>query len=213
MVIDQDLDEIKRQLSLGTSTSYTFAERLYKEGTQSRATAVIALDRPLDRAMAKGSIIHGLASTVPGFPEPQHVFGQLHDAAESGDTTLWIAYDSNTVEKSDIHCQDDVNPTSYCNSFLTSTGNINFPALNVSYAYSYNMTTDNIKDRTIQGLSTNADKWMRKCQKCPRRHFRKFRRFYGRGECGIFIDSCSLPSATLLHKAWPSVQPIMLTRL
>lgn len=183
MAIDDDLNEINLQLSLETSASYTLAEQLYKEGAHSKSIAVLTLDHPLDRDVFKSSIVHGFSDVVPGFGDPQQVFGSLHHDAKIGDITLWIEYDVNAGQGLNIGCSVGVKPSTEINGCFASVGNINLPQLNVSYGYSYNVTRNNINDRTIQGLSTHPHKWMGNCKKCPGGHFRKFRRFYGRCAC------------------------------
>lgn len=177
-----DLHAIKQQIALGTNTGYTLAERLYKEGSHSKSTAVITLDDHLDRDLFKDTIVQGFAQVVSENQEPQHVLGRLHADARRGDTTLWITYDINAIQESYVGCQVGANPSPNVNGCFASKGTVSFPELGASLGYTYNVTEDNISDRTIQGFSTNAEKWMGTCEKCPRRDFHKFSRFYGKGK-------------------------------
>jgi len=127
--------------------------------------------------------VQGFANAVAEHQEPKQVLGKLHQDAPNGASTLWITYETSPIQDSYVGCQVGANPSPNLEGCFASDGNIIVISdLNVSYGYSYNVTKDNINDRTIQGFSTKAENRMEDCDtgSCPMPHFQTFRNYYGK---------------------------------
>lgn len=57
----------------------------------------------------------------------------------------------------------------------------------VDYGYVYNVTTQNLNYRTIQGFSTEAKAKMAECANCPYPDYKKFTDYYGKNDYGDHI--------------------------
>jgi hypothetical protein len=74
---------------------------------------------------------------------------------------------------------------------FTSSGAITLPDIGGgSLGYAYNITSENLNHRTIQGFSTEAEDKMLKCNSCPYPDFKIFNGYYGRADyADHIIDS------------------------
>lgn len=181
--IDLDLHVIMQQLALGTRTSYTLAERLYKEGAHSQPVARITLDEPLSQYVPVGTVSQGVALKVTEGMDAQHVLGTVLRPANIGDTKMIIAYQVNQFQDSYVGCQVGANPSPLTDGCFASSGTMNFPDLSVDaeVQYSYNVSIDNLNNLTIRSFSTKAQEMMADCDTCPLPDFEKFHSYYGKG--------------------------------
>jgi hypothetical protein len=105
--IDNDLHFIKRQLGVGTSTSWRTAERIYQEGAFSNSVAELNLDKKLTQDIPSGTEVIG-AGAQEGFYSL--VKGAFYKKAKAGESVVLIKYDVNEVQENYVNCQVGANP-------------------------------------------------------------------------------------------------------
>ena len=198
-----DQQAIENQLALGTSEGRQNALKVYTNGAYSKSFAVLTLDAAL--ANEVGADVEVIGKTAGG----DEVRGTVMETASAGATTLRVQYATTSVQDSYVGCQVGGNPdpkTDGCKcaclacfvgktdmflwilkcDFLSCFSSAGFqPSGSVTVgafgdvAYSYNVASDNLNGRTIQGFSTDAKAKMYECEFCPYKTYEKFYDYYG----------------------------------
>jgi hypothetical protein len=170
--IDLDQQMMEEQLALETVESYVTAKNIYREGAHSKSVASITLNSGLLNALPDATPVSGRSSSGV------EVLGTTYEDYEAGTTDIVIQYDTITVQSNYVGCQVGASPTPKTEGCFAASGTLNIEGEG-TFTYSYNPTTDNNNDRTIQGFSTEAKEKMHDCEYCPYSTYEKFYQYYG----------------------------------
>jgi len=164
--LDLDQAAIEKQIGLKTEESFKLARKVYYEGGNSKAYAVLTLE-----AEPSAVITSGTALEVEG------VKGEAY--AESSGKTLKFKYPIGETQKDHQLCKVGGLPTDdqVKDKCLPATGNVTYGSTTIKY--DYDIDNDNKNGRTLRGFSTAAEKKMWKCDRCPYKEYQKFYDWYG----------------------------------
>jgi hypothetical protein len=163
---------MEEQLALGTDQSFETAKSIYSEGAHSKSIASITLNSGLlDPVPAKTPVSGKSTSGV-------EVVGTTYEDYEAGATNIIVQYDTITVQSNYVGCQVGASPTPNTEGCFAESGTLSIEGEG-TFTYTYNVTSDNSNDRTIQGFSTEAQEKMHDCEFCPYVTYEKFYQYYG----------------------------------
>jgi len=168
--IDLDQLAMEEQLSVGSEGSFEKAWNIYSRGGHSRSVAIISLEVPLTRGMAKNTPVSGVAEN--GLT----VTGTLFDNYPNGISTIEIQYTTTDSQESYVGCQVGGLPDPRLDGCFARNGTL--VADGMIFNYSYDPKIMNINKRTIRRFSTSAEKEMFRCEKCPYVTFKKYKEYY-----------------------------------
>lgn len=174
--IDLDQQAIEAQLALKTPEAFENAQRIYKEGGNSKSYAQVTLTTPLTAALQKGDSVMGRNT------QGNEVAGKAYGDYDAGVSVIKVQYTTTDIQESYVECQvggmtSDSHNTKGC--LVGPTGDLKVG--NKDYSYTYEVATDNNNGRTISGFSTGArDKMRIGCKGCPYTDFQYFYDYYGK---------------------------------
>jgi hypothetical protein len=172
--IDLDQKALESQLALKTPEGFESAQRIYKEGGNSKSYAQVFLSAPLGTDIKKGDSIMGRNS------EGNEVSGTAYQDYGANDQTIKVQYYTTDLQATYVECQvGGMTPeTTNMKGCLAEEGTLTIGGN--EHSYTYKPATDNNNGRTMSGFSTGAGEKMRtNCKGCPYPDFEYFYNYYG----------------------------------
>jgi hypothetical protein len=163
---------LEEQLALGTDESFVLAKNIYTQGAHSKSVASITLNSGLLNSLPAATPVAG--KTASGV----EVAGTTYEDYSAGTTNIVIQYDTITVQDKYVGCQVGASTTPNTEGCFAASGTLDIEGEG-TFTYTYDPTTDNNNDRTIQGFSTQAKEKMHDCEYCPYTTYEKFYQYYG----------------------------------
>lgn len=173
LTIDLDQQSLSNLVGLQTTEGFADAERVYKDGGNSKSYAVIELDSGLSSAVAQGAPVS--AMSVDG----DAVTGAMYQDYSAGETNIKIQYDISDDATNHVKCKIGGLPMAEQVEGGCFQGGGEITIDNEAYTYNYNVQTDNQNGRTLRGFSTAAKKKMYDCENCPYPEHNAFFEYYG----------------------------------
>jgi len=170
--IDLDQDAMQTQLALGNDDGFAAALRIYTEGAHSKSVAVVTLSAPLAIDVAKGTSFMGVDA------DGNQVAGKAYENNAAGATEVKVQYKTTDSQKDYVGCQVGASVYPNTERCFAASGSMTVDG-SVEVSYSYDVLSDNINKRSIQGFSTAAQKKMGECEKCPYKLYDMFYKYYG----------------------------------
>jgi len=169
--LDLDQAAMETQLALGTAESFSVAKALYTNGAHSRSLATVTLSSALSSPINADTPVTG--KSVKG----HDLKGIVYEDYSAGTSVIQIQYDVNTIQSTYVGCQVGANPDPITDGCLVASGDLVIDGQ--SFNYTYDVLTDNVNGRTLQGFSLQAEEKMYKCENCPYKTYNKFYKYYG----------------------------------
>lgn len=170
--IDLDQQAMEQQLALANEDSFAAALKIYSEGAFSKQVAKVTLTAPLAIDVAKGTAFMGINA------EGNQIAGKAYADNAAGATSVMIQYKTTDSQADYVGCQVGASTTPVTDGCFVEAGSMTV-AGSVEVSYTYNVLSDNIAKRTLQGFSTSAEKKMANCANCPYSMYAKFYDYYG----------------------------------
>merc|ERR1711957_974009 len=170
--IDLDQQAMEQQLALANDDSFAAALKIYSEGAFSKQVAKVNLSAPLAIDVAKGTAFMGINA------EGNQIAGKAYADNAAGATSVMIQYKTTDSQADYVGCQVGASTTPVIDGCFVEEGSMTV-AGSVEVSYRYNVLSDNIAKRTLQGFSTSAEKKMANCANCPYSMYAKFYDYYG----------------------------------
>ena len=111
--------------------------------------------------------------------DENQVVGKLFEDVASGATEVLIQYQTSDMQKSYVTCQVGASQAPMTDGCFVASGTVDIDGIGEDLSYTYDVLTDNINKRSIQGFSTGAQKKMAECDSCPYKMYQKFYDYYG----------------------------------
>lgn len=140
-------------------------------GAHSKSVATVTLSSPLTGPLNADAEVTG--TTEAG----TQVTGTLLEDYPTGTSTIKVQYDTISIQSNYVGCRVGANPEPFIDGCLSPSGNLVLGGQ--TFAYSYDVLSDNRNERTLQGFSTTAEEKMYRCENCPYVTFEKFYQYYG----------------------------------
>jgi len=170
--IDLDQAAMQTQLALGNEDGFGAALRLYTEGAHSKSVAVVTLTMPLQIDVAKGTSFMGVDA------DGNQVAGKAYENNVAGATEVKVQYKTTDSQKDYVGCQVGASVNPNIERCFAASGSMTVNG-SVEVMYQYDVLSNNINKRSIQGFSTAAQKKMGECTNCPYKMYEKFYNYYG----------------------------------
>mmetsp|Transcript_36492 Transcript_36492/g.40608 ORF Transcript_36492/g.40608 Transcript_36492/m.40608 type:complete len:513 (+) Transcript_36492:131-1669(+) len=171
--IDLDQEAMENQLALANEEAYANALAIYSLGAHSKSSAKVTLVSPLASAATKGTKVTGRNA------DGNQVVGKLYEDVASGATEVLIQYQTSDIQKSYVTCQVGASQAPMTDGCFEASGTVDIDGIGEDLSYTYDVLTDNINKRSIQGFSTGAQKKMAECDNCPYKMYQQFYNYYG----------------------------------
>jgi len=171
--IDLDQQAMEQQLALANEDSFAAALRIYTEGAFSKQVAKVTLSAPLAIDVKKGTAFMG--ENAIG----NQIAGKAYADNAAGATSVIIQYKTTDSQADYVGCQVGASTTPVTDGCFAEQGTMTVAGGDAEVSYTYNVLSDNIAKRTIQGFSTSAEKKMNNCDNCPYSMYEKFYDYYG----------------------------------
>merc|ERR1712166_1151184 len=142
------------------------------EGAFSKQVAKVTLTAPLAIDVAKGTAFMGINA------EGNQIAGKAYADNAAGATSVMIQYKTTDSQADYVGCQVGASTTPVTDGCFVEAGSMTV-AGSVEVSYTYNVLSENIAKRTLQGFSTSAEKKMANCANCPYSMYAKFYDYYG----------------------------------
>ena len=156
-------------------------QQIYMRGGFSTSYASLNLANTLDQSIPQGTPLVGFTS------DGVSVAGQTLDDTPAGSVKLNFQYDvlgdNRTGIVNALSCHmgglpSDRDLTAGCLDD-DNTIEVRGPTSTIKLKYTYGFETNNLNDRTLAKLSTNAKELMYDCPECPYDTYQKFYDYYG----------------------------------
>ena len=175
--IDLDQQAMEQQLALATTETYANALRIYQEGAYSKMVAEIVLKDPLPTDIGRGT-------PVKGFGERgNQVLGRAYEDTRAFSESFRIRYQTVDDQNNYVLCQVGASQTPNTVGCFGTNGTLTIDD-RYELGYSYDPLVDNKAKRTIQKMSTSAEKRMYRCLSCPYSLYEAFVVYYGQFDYG-----------------------------
>jgi len=166
--IDKDQKAMEDELERESDDGFSNARAIYKQGGYSKSYAVITLDRSPDTGLLKDRIFKGVDSrgrpvTGRSYETPQILyFCNLQLRYESDDGLEGVYPDCNVGAL--VRVGEETTDRCFAKSGTLQTV---ISGQEQTFGYSYDMFTENLNARTIQGFSRLVETDMINCVRCP----------------------------------------------
>lgn len=175
--LDLDQEAIEQQLALASTETYANALRIYQEGAYSKMVAEIVLTDPLPTDIARGTLVSGFGA------KGNQILGYAYEDNRSFSDSIRIRYKTSDDQNSYVLCQVGASQTPKTVGCFATNGTLTIGD-RYELGYTYDPLSNNVAKRTIQKMSTSAEKRMYRCKNCPYVLYKAFVGYYGEFDYG-----------------------------
>jgi hypothetical protein len=105
------------------------------------------------------------------------VDGNIYKDYPAGTSEIQFQYKVNEIQATYVGCQVGANPSPVTEGCLAANGTIVVDGQ--TFSYTYDILSNNVNGRTLQGFSLQAEEKMYRCENCPYLTYDKFYKYYG----------------------------------